>query len=243
MQLIKLDATDSTNAYLKNMVLQKQADDFTVVQAHTQYSGRGQMGTTWESEPGKNLTFSVLKKNFSLPAQKQFVINMHTCHGVFSALAELGVPDLKIKWPNDILSGTAKICGILIENFTTGRVVQSSIVGVGLNVNQRDFGNLEQVSSLQLLLGHFLDLDEVLSLTLRHLAGAFNRLGSEDEVEVRASYERHLFRIDKPSTFCDIQGHFFPGFIRGVSQEGKLVVELEDRVLKEFALKEIRLMY
>jgi BirA family biotin operon repressor/biotin-[acetyl-CoA-carboxylase] ligase len=243
MQLIKLDATDSTNAYLKNMVLHKQAHDFTVVQAHTQYAGRGQMGTIWKSEPGKNLTFSVLKKNLHLPAHKQFILNMLTCDGVFTALEELGIPELKIKWPNDILSGTAKVCGILIENLTTGRMVHSSIVGVGLNVNQCNVGDLEQVSSLQLLLGQQLDLDEVLTITLKHLKDAFTRLEHETEDQIRTSYEAHLFRKDKPCTFRDNQGSFLTGFLRGVSPAGKLKVELEDRVLKEFDLKELRLLY
>ena len=243
MQLIKLDATDSTNAYLKNMVLQNQAEDFTVVQADTQYAGRGQMGTTWISEPGKNLTFSVLKKNLSLAASRQFVLNMLTCQGVFSALNELTVPDLKIKWPNDILSGNAKISGILIENMTSGKVVQSSIIGVGLNVNQRDFGDLGQVTSLQLLLGRYLDLGEVLNVILRHLESAFNKLDNEGEVHIRERYEQLLFRKDKPSTFRGSRGELLTGIIRGVSRDGKLRVELEDRLLKEFELKELQLLY
>jgi BirA family transcriptional regulator, biotin operon repressor / biotin---[acetyl-CoA-carboxylase] ligase len=243
MQLIKLDATDSTNAYLKKLVLQKLAGDFTVVQADTQYAGRGQMGTVWVSEPGKNLTFSILKSNLSLRANSQFIINMVTCLGMFSALSELSVPDLKIKWPNDILSGYDKICGILIENMTSGRIVQSTIIGVGLNVNQREFPKLEHVSSLQLILGNYLNPDEVLQVILKHLKLALSRLGSEGEEQVRASYEDHLFRKNRPSTFRDNQGGLFTGIIRGVGRAGKLKVELEDRLLKEFDLKEVQLVY
>ncbi len=243
MHLIKLDATDSTNAYLKNLSLKKELEDFTVVQARSQLAGRGQMGTRWTSEPGKNLTFSILKKHSNLLARDQFGINMAASLGVFSALEQLQVPNLSIKWPNDILSGTSKICGILIENLTSGSFVQSSILGIGLNVNQLNFGNLEQVSSLQLLMGRPQDLDELLARLLKELENAFGQLETLSTDTFRALYEQYLFRKGKPSTFSDPKGTLFMGFIRGVSPRGKLVIALEDEILKEFDLKEVRLMY
>jgi len=243
MQLIKLDATDSTSAYLKNLMLQQETEDFTVVQAHTQYAGRGQMGTRWLSEPGKNLTFSLLKKHAQFFARDQFCMTMLTSMGVFAALKVLSVPDLRVKWPNDILSGPSKICGILIENITTGSLIQSSVIGIGLNVNQKDFGTLEKVSSLQLVLGYPLDLEEVLQLLLIHLKDTFKLLQIQEVEEIRSAYEALLFRKDKPSTFTNREGEYFMGFIRGVSPEGKLRVELEDKALRLFDLKELQLLY
>ena len=234
MQIIKLDATDSTNTYLKNLALLQVLQDFTVVHAHLQYAGRGQRGAEWISDPGKNLTFSVLKKHRSLPARMQFSITMIVSLGVFSALKQLNVPSLYVKWPNDILSGNSKICGMLIENLTSGQHIQSSIVGIGLNVNQLDFKGLQQVSSLRLLTGQPLDLEEVLQLLLIHLKESFTKFETAPYAEIRDAYEELLFRKDKPSTFKNKQGELFMGFIRGVSPEGKLQVELEDEQLKQF---------
>ncbi len=243
MQIIKLDATDSTNAYLKNLALRQVLNDFTVVQASSQYAGRGQRGTEWISEPGKNLTFSVLKRHRDLPARMQFGITMIASMGVYAALKQLKIPSLYVKWPNDILSGNSKICGILIENLTSGQRIQSSVVGIGLNVNQLDFKGLQQVSSLQLLLGQPQDLEEVLQLLLLHMKNTFMQMETEAYREIRASYEQLLFRKDKPSTFKNKAGELFMGFIRGVSEEGKLKVELEDEQMKHFELKEIQLLY
>lgn len=243
MEIIKLDATDSTNTHLKNLALLQVLGDFTVVLAHSQYAGRGQRGAEWTSEPGKNLTFSVLKKHRDLPARMQFNITMITSLGVFSALKQLNVPSLYVKWPNDILSGNSKICGILIENLTSGQHIQSSIVGIGLNVNQLDFKGLQQVSSLRLLMGQPHDLEEVLQLLLIHLKESFTKFETTPYAEIREAYEQLLFRKDKPSTFKNKQGELFMGFIRGVSPEGKLQVELEDEQLKQFDMKEVQLLY
>ncbi len=243
MLIIKLDATDSTNAYLKNLLLHDSPEDFTVVLAHRQFAGRGQMGTHWLSEAGKNLTFSILKKHDALSAQRQFSMTVATSLGVYRALKRLRVPELKIKWPNDILSGSCKICGILIENLTAGRTIQSSILGIGLNVNQESFEGLEQVSSLKLLLGRPLDLEEVLHLVLEEVATAFDQLQTKGYAELKATYVDSLFRKDKPSTFRNGKGELFMGFIRGVTEEGRLLVALEDDVLREFDLKEIQLLY
>ncbi|MBT8321842.1 MAG: biotin--[acetyl-CoA-carboxylase] ligase, partial [Eudoraea sp.] len=121
MHLIKLGATDSTNAYLKELLASKDAPDGTVVQAECQQKGRGQMGREWHSEPGKNLTFSLLKKFSNFPVTKQFLLNIISSLAVVEVLNTYDVPELKVKWPNDIMSGNQKICGILVENVVKGR--------------------------------------------------------------------------------------------------------------------------
>ena len=129
MQIIKLDATDSTNTYLKKLMHSKKLEDFTIVAANQQLNGRGQMGTKWESEPGKNLTFSVLKNFKNYQIQEQFLLNIITSLAVYNTLKNLFIPDLRVKWPNDIMSGNFKICGILIENNLKNNGIQSSIIG------------------------------------------------------------------------------------------------------------------
>ncbi len=243
MLIVKLDATDSTNQYLKELMLSKDLEDFTVVSAEKQLQGRGQMGAKWESEPGKNLTISVLKKHEQLSISNQFLLNMCVSLAILSALKGFSVPNLSVKWPNDILSGTSKICGILIENILVGSQIQTSIIGIGLNVNQQTFNTLSNASSLKLLLGRTLNLDELLHKIVENLKTNFLILREDLNSELWEAYESQLFRKDKPSTFKDSQENIFMGFIRKISSEGKLVVELEDAVLKEFDFKEIQLLY
>ena len=138
----------------------EKLEDFTIVSANQQLNGRGQMGTQWESEAGKNLTFSVLKyfKNYQI--QEQFLLNIITSLAVYNTLKNLFIPNLRVKWPNDILSGNFKICGILIENNLKNNIIQSSIIGFGLNVNQLEFGNLKKASSLKKIKGKTFNLDK-----------------------------------------------------------------------------------
>ncbi len=243
MQIIKLSATDSTNVYLKNLMRSEPLDDMTVVVADKQSKGRGQMGTKWESDPGKNLTFSILKNHDNLNINDRFRLNICISLAIVTTLKALQLPNIKIKWPNDILSGTSKICGILVENILLGHQIQASIIGIGLNVNQLTFNNLINVSSIKLLLGRTINLDELLQEVVSNLDRNFLYLEEKLFHDLWCDYENLLFRKDSPSTFKNKKGVFFMGFIKGVSKEGKLVVALEDEVIKEFDLKEIKLMY
>ncbi len=243
MHLIKLDATDSTNAYLRGLLSSNSPKDYTVVTARQQLRGRGQMGTIWQSEAGKNLTFSVLRKRLNLPVSDSFVLNLCVSLAVYTILKQYKVPELSIKWPNDILSGRSKICGILIENSVSGGKINTSIFGIGLNVNQLNFGDLRNVSSLQLLLGKTFDLEVLLHDIVNQLKTVFLGFEQNDTTHLWDAYENVLFRKGKPSTFEDKDAERFVGFIKGVSKDGRLNVELENAVLKTFDLKEVKLLY
>ena len=243
MQIIKLNATDSTNLYLKELMNIKSLEDYTVVVAEKQTLGRGQMGARWESKPYKNLTFSILRKIDSEKATNPFILNICVSLAVYTLLNKLQLPDLKVKWPNDILSGNFKICGILIENIISGNRMVASVIGIGLNVNQITFNNLPKVSSLKLLTGKTFNLDQLLEEFQSVLKHTFLELDEKGAVEMQKKYENVLFRKDKPSTFKDNDGNLFMGFIQGVSNEGRLVVTIEDDIKKEFDLKAISLLY
>jgi len=243
MGIVKLDATDSTNQFLKELILKKELGDFTVVTTEKQREGRGQMGSRWESEPGKNLTISVLKKFDDFSISNQFLLNICTSLAILDTLKGLSIADLSVKWPNDILSGTSKICGILIENILLGHQIQASIIGIGLNVNQVTFNTSTNASSLKLLLGRNLNRDAILRHILENLKIRFLEMEENNSNDLWEAYESHLFRKDKPATFKSPDGTIFMGFIRSISPQGKLLVELEDEVLKDFDLKEIQLLY
>lgn len=244
MQLIKLDATASTNVYLKELMQEASLADFTIVIANEQLNGKGQMGSSWQSEKGKNLTFSVLKHHANLNVRDQFYLNMVVSLAIFKTLNSFKIPDIHIKWPNDILSGKNKICGILIENIFFGQKITSSVIGIGLNVNQTQFAGLPNVSSLQLLKGKNFDLDEVLNLVVKNLEKLFIDFEKGLQESLKEAYLNVLFRKDKVSTFTNLKNNeLFTGIIRNVSEEGKLIVQVEDEILKSFDLKEVKLMY
>lgn len=201
------------------------------------------MGTVWHSEGSKNLTFSVLRRFDALSVKNQFVLNIAISMAVYDVLEEFLVPNVKIKWPNDIMSGSKKVCGILIENVLKGERVGQSIIGIGLNVNQTDFENLDKASSLKRITGRNFDLDELLQNLLERIWLRLDAIETKTIAQLLPSYESLLFRKDKPSTFTDAHGEMFMGYIRRVSPSGKLVIEMEDRVFKEFDLKEVNLLY
>ena len=151
MQIIKLNAIDSTNQYLHDLIGKISLEDFAVVTARYQTKGRGQRATTWQSEKDKNLIISVLKKEIDLNPQRQFLLNIVVSLALFKTLETLQIPKLSIKWPNDILSHDKKIAGILIELILKKNTIDKAIIGIGLNVNQTNFKELSSASSLRIV--------------------------------------------------------------------------------------------
>jgi BirA family biotin operon repressor/biotin-[acetyl-CoA-carboxylase] ligase len=243
MRIIKLNATDSTNSFLRQLSSTKVLDDYTIVMTHNQTAGRGQMGTAWQAETGKNLTASVFVDVSFLDFGMQFCISMVACLAIIDTLKQFAIPKLKIKWPNDILSENKKICGVLIENIVKQNNLQATIIGVGLNINQTEFDNLPQASSLKEITGVHHNIDEILISFIANLKVYFNFLQQDEIFKIKQTYESLLFRKDKPSTFQDSENNRFSGFIKAVSNSGKLQVLIEDFELKEFDLKEISLLY
>lgn len=242
MRIIKLNAIDSTNSFLREMVYTETVEDYTIVVAEYQTEGRGQMGTTWDSEKGKNLMFSLFKDLSVHVVEFPFYISMAISLAILKGLQTFNIPDLRIKWPNDILSADKKICGILIENVIKNKL-SSTIIGIGVNVNQTEFKGLPQASSLKNITGVHYNLEEILHYIMKYTR-YYSKLLQDGEYDaVKEEYESYLFRKDKPSTFKDADGNLFSGFVKGVTKYGRLMVLLEDHIVKKYDLKEITLMY
>ncbi len=243
MRIIKVDAIDSTNTFLKALYKAEQFRVPVCVVAKKQFVGKGQMGTRWSSNSGENLTFSVFIPIQEVTLQDQFFISMAVSYAVHTALHSYQIPGLMIKWPNDIMSDKQKICGILIENIITDGRLAGVVIGIGINCNQMEFRDLPRAASLQQILGRHVVMDELLSLVLDALLDQFSKLNPAYYETLKIAYEYVLFRNDKPSTFKNKEGALFAGIIKGVSVSGKLQVWLEDDIHEEFNLKEIELMY
>ena len=243
MNIIKLNAIDSTNTYLRQQSIKYLLNDFTVVVAKSQFNGRGQMGTVWDAQADKNLTFSVFKRNEGVTIDHHFYISIVTALAIIKSLQSMQIPRLFVKWPNDILSEQKKVCGILIENVIKNNAIIGSIIGIGLNVNQKSFNNLPQASSLLNITGRVYNLEELLISIVSNMKLYFEQLEKRDIPALKRAYEALLFRKNKPSTFKNVDGDLFSGFIKGIDNSGNLIVLLEDDFLKTFSFKEIQLLY
>ena len=241
MHIIKLDATASSNGFLKKLWQDQKPEDETIVWALHQYGGRGQRGAQWHSEAGKNLTFSLLKYLNGLEVGQQFALNMLVSLAVHNALIELKIPDISVKWPNDILSGSHKICGILIENIVKASEIRSSVIGIGLNVNQENFGELKKAGSLKSITGRSFDLELLFSLVTEHLHNNLIDINTLNYADLKVRYEKELYRKGLPSAFMLPDGSKFTGIISGTTRTGQLIVETEQNK-RVFNMKEISLL-
>lgn len=196
MNIIRLASTPSTNAAAAAMGA--AAEDGTVVATAEQSAGRGQRGNTWESEPGKNLTFSiVVRRGFEAP--RQFELSMLVSLGVTAALSKYLDPSrLKVKWPNDIYFDDRKLAGILIENTVNSRGIERSIVGIGLNVNQTEFmSEAPNPVSMKGITGETYDLETLLEETAGTVLDFIDQYCSVEEPdELHALYMQRLWRND-----------------------------------------------
>jgi len=242
MQLIKLDAIDSTNEFLKGLSSNQILENFTVVTAENQTKGKGQMGAIWNSEPSKNLIMSVLVTNFVTDINQIFDINIVVSVSIIQALQDLNIPELSIKWPNDIMSYNKKIGGILIENSIKSDGTINSIVGLGLNVNQMNFENLPKASSLAILCNTTFDKEKILLKIIENLEKNIQNWNQNSHL-LWSEYTKILFKIGIPMPFSDENQHNFMGIIQGVSSIGKLQILLEDDSVSEFEIKEIQMLY
>ena len=240
MKIIKLSAIDSTNSFLKEMASNSVVENFTVVVTENQVKGRGQQGSTWESEVGKNLIFSVFVTFESLSVSDKKYLNYAVSLAVFEVLQQENIPRIAIKWPNDILSAKKKISDILIENSLKGAKISSSVIGIGLNVNQTSFSSsLENASSLKLSSNRTFDLEQLLIEIVTSLKSKISLLNAKAFESIETSYLNVLYKKNIPTMFKDSNDVLFMGIIRGVSKDGKLQVEIEDETFKEFGIKEI----
>lgn len=243
MHIIKLNAIDSTNTYLKELAAKQMVQNFTVVVADNQTNGRGQRGSNWEVETGKNLTFSVLIKNVLLNFEEVFNLNVVVAVSIFQTLSDLKIPEISIKWANDILAEKKKICGVLIENQFKSNAEILSIIGIGLNVNQESFVNLPQASSIKNITGKEWSKDEILLAFLTKFQSNINRYQNEGSAYFWQIYHENLFKKDIPVAFEDSNSNRFMGIIKKVMPNGLLQIELEDDSLQLFDIKEVKMLY
>ena len=233
-KIIHIAETDSTNRWLKDYPPPLPAGEDVVVVAEFQTAGKGCGSNSWESERGKNLTFSLLIHPEGLPANEQFHITEVVSVALCETLEPIVNNKVEIKWPNDIYVGDQKICGILIENRLQGSAIKDSIIGIGLNVNQRVFlSDAPNPVSLYQLTGHETDLDAL----LHQLLTAFERVAQSSTTSL--DYRGRLYRKGIPALYEDPFGRF-KATLTDVQNDGKLVLHDETGEKRTYAFKEVQ---
>lgn len=237
-KVIYLPTCHSTNDIAAEIVHAGLFEEGTVVITDNQVKGRGQRGTAWNANAGENLTFSVILKPTFLPIQDQFLISQITALGIRGYLGGY-VPETKVKWPNDIYMNGRKSCGVLIENSLQGTRYATSIVGIGVNINQSRFEN-GYATSLSQETGRTFTLGEEFHRVVKYLDAYYVRLRSGNQSDaIRSEYLSHLYGYQQNVKFL-YNGAITNGSVTNVTQQGKLRVKLATEPEElEFGLKEI----
>jgi len=241
-KLITLERVSSTNDYLKEELSKSTPfSEGTVIMAVDQVSGRGQSGNRWNSEPGKNLTFSLLLKPTFLKPMDQFNINIVICVSIFEVLFPLFKNQLKIKWPNDIYVGDKKLGGILIENILQGSEWKESIIGIGMNVNQENFEGIQNACSIKQLLHHEYTLKDLLYDLCGSIERNYLQLRKQGILNLKSRYIQNLYGLNQVRKY-KLEGVSVEGKIMNVEDDGQLIVDFNGHSAK-FNFKEIEFVF
>ncbi|HKJ42229.1 MAG TPA: biotin--[acetyl-CoA-carboxylase] ligase [Sunxiuqinia sp.] len=236
--IIYIESTKSTNNYASEQVRENEVEGGTVFLTYNQTAGRGQLANTWESEPERNLTFSIFIRPDFLEIARQFMLSKVVCFGLQQFLSRY-VDRVTIKWPNDIYVGDRKICGILIENAVMNGKITQSIIGVGLNVNQTEFlSNAPNPVSLKMLTGRKHDLKELISELLETVDHSYRKLANGQFKAIDKGFLNNLYHFQSWHSYKD-KDHSYTGKIVGVNSIGQLRIQEKDGPVWEYHFKEV----
>ncbi len=230
-----LDITASTNDDARD----EKYREGDVVWADFQTAGRGQRGHVWHSQRGENLTFSVVLEPLFVAIAEQFSVSEVVALSLVDMLAEYGI-EAKIKWTNDIYVGDKKLVGILIEHSLAATTLRRTIVGVGINVNQREFdSSIPNPVSMAQLLDKQLDAEEVLKCFLTHLQRNYELLRQGEKEALHERYNSLLYRKGEYHAYALPGGERFSAKIVGTAPSGALCLENKQGETKDYLFKEV----
>ena len=230
---------ESTNLTAIEYLSKNTPSEGTTIYTYRQHGGRGQIGSNWESEPDKNVSLSTILFPDFLPGRRQFLLSQTVSLAIYDFLSTYITSNLRIKWPNDLYVGNKKIGGILIQNVLSGPRLQSSVVGIGLNINQTVFlSDAPNPISLSQLTGETYHLDTLVAEFCRAFDLRYRQLRAKKYEEIERSYLVRLYRYEEAAIFQRENLSIFTGRITGIACDGKLQITSQEGV-EEFALKEV----
>jgi len=235
--------TDSTNALMKELIWTMDLPEGYVVRTDFQTKGKGQGTNRWESAKGKNLLFSLLLRPVQIPVEEQFLVSQLVSLGIVDSLRSLASEQAKefsIKWPNDIYWQNEKVAGILIENTWQGRKISSSVIGIGLNVNQKQFfSDAPNPVSLLHILGKKTNRKALLKAILEAIEGYSLHL---DKEIIRKNYHQSLFRKDGFHSY-KAGNRIFDAEILEVANDGRLMLKEKTGEISGYYFKEVEFVW
>lgn len=238
---IHFDKLNSTNDYSLHLVSKSNPIEGTVISTYNQLSGNGQIGRSWFSDSNKNITCSVILKPSFLSIDKVFYLNIVLSLAVHSVLTKISNKEFKIKWPNDVYFENCKIAGLLIQQIIQGKSINASVLGFGVNVNQKTFpSELPNPISLLLINKNSFNLDNLLNDFLDEIGIYYERLKSNDFVKLKREYLNHLYGRGEVHSFLK-NSIVFNGEILGIDKDGRLSINVNGKV-ENFELNEISLV-
>lgn len=244
--MLFLPEVESTNTYAINLLRNVNIVDGTVIYTDNQTQGKGQRGTVWASETGKNITLSAILQPHFLDIKQSFYLSKITalaCYDVLTEILDASHYDIKIKWPNDILVNMKKIGGILIENNLNGSKIQHAVIGIGLNVNQQNFGDLSVfATSIKIEKNEDFNTSIILESLCSKLEKWYFKLKENKFDFIHSNYLSHLFGLNETFNFIDNLGHNFYAEIINVEENGKLLVRNTNDELLTFDIKEVKII-
>lgn len=237
-QIIRIQQTASTNCCLLKLSDEKKLAEGTILVTDNQTHGRGQGTNSWESEPGANLTFSILLYPSSVHVSRQFILSKVISLAVYDFVS-LHISDVSVKWPNDVYWSKQKIAGILIENFIGGDYLIKSIAGIGLNIHQKQFvSDASNPVSLRQITGKTYILENCLQTIHKYIAARYQMM-IEDAEKINLDYLQHLYRYGKLCRYS-ANKDFFKATITGVNNFGMLEMTTANGEHKTFGFKEVK---
>lgn len=239
--VITVDRVASTNDYFKqNLSKFKPQDEGSAILAVEQFAGKGQRGNIWKSEPGKNIITSILIYPHFLRIDQQFTISCAICLGIFNWLKTKTDQKVQIKWPNDIYVNDQKIVGVLIENTVKGNKIATSVIGIGINVNQTSFGDTRHITSLKSVnkQTESYQIPSLANELYSFLDIEYKRLKKQNQDEQLLELNQNLFRRNEIKKYM-VNETEIEGKIIQVLSNGLLQVQIANEI-KEFNLQEIK---
>tara|TARA_B100001029_G_C14962199_1_gene395120 strand:+ start:18 stop:752 length:735 start_codon:yes stop_codon:yes gene_type:complete len=239
--IIKLNAISSTNDYLNKKYKSSSCKDGDVIWAKEQTRGKGQREKRWISQKGKSLTISIYKEFDKFKVSNSFILNALISTSIVKTLEKIGLKKVRIKWPNDIMSGNKKLGGILIENFIKSELISSSIIGIGLNINEDKFKDLPNATSLFMEINQKVKLKKILNVLTQELFSSFNLL-KDNQNSIVKSYSSYLWKLNTLNNFKQ-KNTQFKAKVKGVNLSGNLILEMCDGSISDFNSNEITMIY
>ena len=237
-----LEKVDSTNRYASKLLKNDRPPEGSVIYAKEQVKGRGQRGNTWQSQAGKNITMSLILYPNMILASQQFYLTQTISLALCHFLRELTAKPFTIKWPNDIYYQNTKIAGILIENTLSGTQLATSVIGIGININQTVFDkSLPHANSLKLITEKEYKPKLLAKKLCQYLEVQYLQLKADKKAQIKQNYLQLLYHYGELHPF-QTSDNTFMGTIVDVLADGKLLLMDQKGQARAFDFKEVRFL-